>query len=201
MVWQRPGGGPFSRCPKAREFGWYGAAWRCACFGRRRSWLPILHPCTPERAGVRRGTDADSQPGNAAGLSGSRTLRLCAFPLFRVLGRLQGDFRNGGEFGLHLQRSVARVGGAAIGFRIAAGRTEYQVARPTARTGAAASWSKNGRHCSIRARQPARSYRARQQTGSARHHGHRQGLPGFTAGAGGSRNYRARSSEAGFAHL
>ena len=36
------------------------------------------------------------------------TLRLCAVALFRLLGRLQGDLRNGRELGIDLQRSVPR---------------------------------------------------------------------------------------------
>ena len=43
-------------------------------------------------------------PGDAAGLSRSRPLWLCAVALFRLLGRLQGDRRDGRKLGLDLQR-------------------------------------------------------------------------------------------------
>ncbi len=156
LVRQRAGRGSLGRRAEARQFGWHLAARRRACSGRRRSWLPILNTCASERTGVRRRVDADPQPGNAAGLSRSRTLRLCAVALFRLLGRLQGDLRNRGELRFHPQRSGADPGGAAFGFRDAAGRTEYPLARPAARSGATAAWPQNGGRCCVRASQPAR---------------------------------------------
>ena len=73
--------------------------------GRRRPWLPVLDAGAPERAGVRRGDDAGGQSGDAAGLSRSRHSGLCAVALLRLLGRLQGDLRDGRKLGLDRQRS------------------------------------------------------------------------------------------------
>ncbi len=83
----------------------------------------------PERTGVRGSVDTDPQSGNAAGLSGSRASRLCAFALFRLLGRLQGDLGDRREFRIHLQRSVAGTGRAADRLRNAGWRAEHPLAR------------------------------------------------------------------------
>ena len=55
------------------------------------------------------GGDADAQPGDGAGISRFRPPRLRAVALFRLLGRLQGDHRDGRELGLGLRRSRARA--------------------------------------------------------------------------------------------
>src|SRR6267142_2089464 len=102
LVWQGSGRRPLGRRAQALQFGRHIAQRRRACLGRRRSWLPIFHAGAPERTGVRRGADAGLQSGNAAGLSRSRPLWLCAFAIFRLLGRLQGDLRDGREFRVDL---------------------------------------------------------------------------------------------------
>ena len=50
--------------------------------------------------------DADAQSGDGAGLSRFRLARLRAVALFRLLGRLQGDRRDGGKLGLGRGRSA-----------------------------------------------------------------------------------------------
>ena len=83
-------------------------------------------------------------------------------------------------------------GGAADRFRNAAGRTEHPLARSAAGTGAAAVRPENGGDRGLRARQPARPHRARQQAGAAWHRRHRQGLSRSAAGDGRPRHHRAR---------
>ena len=119
---------------------------------RRRSRLPVLDAGASERAGVRRGADAGAQSGDAAGLSRPRPLRLCAVALLRLLGRLQGDRRDGRELGVDLQRSGAREDRVAGRFRDAAGRPQHPLARPAARS------RKGG--CTARRWTPSRPSRA-----------------------------------------
>src|SRR5262249_60583875 len=96
---------------------------------RRRSRLPVLHPRPPERAGVRGRDDARHQSLDLAGISRSRPLWVCAVAFFRLLGRLQGDRRDGREFGLDPCRSGSRQDRAARRFRDAAGRAQHPLAR------------------------------------------------------------------------
>ena len=60
-----------------------------------------------ERAGLHRRDDADPQSRDGAGVSRFRPPGLRAVALFRLLGRLQGDGRGGGELGLGLDRSAS----------------------------------------------------------------------------------------------
>ena len=106
LVRQGPRRRPLDRPAQARQFGGHVAPWRRPRARRRRSRLPVVDTGAPERAGVRRGDDARSQSGNAAGLSRSRAPWLCAVALFRLLGRLQGDLRNSRKLGIDLRRSV-----------------------------------------------------------------------------------------------
>ena len=109
LVRQGTGRRPLGRRAEACQFGRHLAAWRRAGACRRRSWLPILDTRAPERTGVRGGADADHQSGDACRTISTSASRLCAVALFRLLGRLQGDRRDGREFGVHLQRSIARA--------------------------------------------------------------------------------------------
>ena len=132
LVRQGPRRRPLDRCAEARQLGRLLAQWRRAGARRRRSRLPVLDPRASERAGVCRGADAGHQSLDPAGISRPRPLRLCAVAFFRLLGRLQGDRRNGRELGLDLCRSGSRQDRAADRFRDAAGRAQHPLARSAA---------------------------------------------------------------------
>ena len=94
LVRQGPRRRPLDGRAEARQCRRHLAAWRRDRAGRRRSWLPVLDPAAPERAGVRRGDDPGGQSGERPGVSRLRHPGLRAVALLGLLDRLQGDLRD-----------------------------------------------------------------------------------------------------------
>ena len=129
-------------------------------------------------------------------------LWLCAVALFRLLGRLQGDRRDGRELGLDLLRSVAGARSSfPTDFEMPPGGLNIRWPDPPLEAEKRLFGPKMEAVKAFVARQPARPNRARRQAGAARHRRDRQGLSRSAAGARRSRHQRPRRRGAGPSHL
>ena len=146
----------------------------------------VLDPAASERPRLHRRADAGAQSGDACRTSRPRPAGLRDVALLRLLGRLQGDHRDGRDLGRRSTSIPTRIKIVMPDrFRDAAGRPQHPLARSR-------RWSRSGGCTDSRCYAALAFARANQldrivsirRTRAARHHGDRQGLSRHPPGAG-----------------
>ena len=125
LVRQGPRRRPLRRCAEARQRLRLVAAWRRAGGRRRRPWLRLLVDAAPVRRRLHELVHADAASGERRRVSRVRRIRLCAVPLLRHVGRLQGAL---GDRGIRRTRSscIRRASSCAPDFTPPPGGLHYR---------------------------------------------------------------------------